>query len=161
MNQLPDFWRTEVFHPLSVHFPIALLLIATAFIALSFISKKLHWVHSGSILLFLGSLSAWISIYTGDLADGIVSRQICDPTVLKDHENFAYYTAWVFSAASLIDLSKYFLELFKKPIFRVFVLIAALVGCYCLVQTGHKGANVVYQQAGGVYVPSNDCSEFE
>ena len=28
---MPDFWRKELWHPVIVHFPIALLLVATFF----------------------------------------------------------------------------------------------------------------------------------
>lgn len=151
-----------MYHPLSVHFPVALLIIATVFIAISFFSNNSLWENSGKLLLILGSIAAWISIYTGNLADGIVSRQICDPTILKDHENFAYYTAWTFSIASLLAIVQFLIEGLRKMfVLKIFVLLAMLAGSYFLIKTGHKGASVVYQQAGGVYVPSADCAEFE
>lgn len=162
MNQPADFWRTEVFHPLSVHFPIAILSIATVFVIVSLFSKNPLWKNSGAILLIIGTVSAWVSIYTGDLADGIVSRTICDPTVLKAHENFAYYTAWSFSIASFIVILQHFIHGLRIiPLARIVVLLSMIAGTYFLVEAGHKGAKVVYQQAGGVYVPSADCAEFE
>ena len=115
MTELPDFWRTEVFHPLSVHFPIALLTIAFVFKAIGIWSYKETWKLGGSILLATGLAGLWISIYTGNLADGIVSRKICDPTVLKDHQNAAYVTAWIFTAAMAFDL---FLPVLKNTFGR-------------------------------------------
>lgn len=104
----PDFWRTEIWHPLSVHFPIALLLVSTLIKIIAAGLKKGHnatWWNLGSVILYSGCLTVWVSIYTGDMADAIVARKICDPTVLKSHEIAAYYVAYLFSAASVIDIA--------------------------------------------------------
>lgn len=104
METLPDFWRTEVFHPLSVHFPIALLFIALLFKSMALFSRKESFSLGGSILLVLGVMGSWIAIYTGDLADGVVARTLCDPTILKDHENYAYTTAWICISFGFVNL---------------------------------------------------------
>ncbi|PTX43414.1 putative membrane protein [Christiangramia gaetbulicola] len=160
MDQLPDFWRTEVFHPLSVHFPIVLLLMATLFKLIGLWSSKITWDHGGRFLLILGVLGVWVSIYTGNLADGIVSRQLCDPTVLKEHENFAYTTAWIFTAALAIDILMRFIDLIKTKIVSIVLVILMIAGSGSLAYVGHLGAELVYQQAAGVNIPSEDCSEF-
>lgn len=161
MNEIPDFWRTEVFHPLSVHFPIALLLVATFFKIVSLWSRNKVWPQAGSILLGLGILGAWIAIYTGDQADGIVSRKLCDPTVLKEHENMAYITTWIFTAGFALDLAlTYGLLNFKKNIFKFILVLGMLSGSILLGYAGHLGATLVYQQAAGVYTPSEDCLEY-
>lgn len=160
MAELPDFWRTEVFHPLSVHFPIVLLLMATLFKLIGLWFSKLTWDHGGRIMLFLGVIGIWISIYTGDLADGIVSRQLCDPTVLKDHENLAYTTAWIFSGALLLELLMRYIDLIKTRIFSIILVLLMLAGTGMLMYVGHLGAELVYQQAAGVNIPSENCAEF-
>ncbi|MDX5348621.1 MAG: hypothetical protein LPK19_15400 [Hymenobacteraceae bacterium] len=161
MAGIPEFWRTEVFHPLSVHFPVALLLAAFVFKLISLISKNYVWVKGGSVLLIAGTVAAWLSVYTGNLADGAVSRTICDPTVLKDHENAAYTVAWLFSAATVLDLLNISNRLsFNKTIQNIAVILLLAVGSAYLVYTGHSGATLVYQQGAGVYKPSPDCAEF-
>ncbi|MGO1586219.1 MAG: DUF2231 domain-containing protein, partial [Mesonia sp.] len=40
-------------------------------------------------------------------------------------------------------------------------LILLLIGNGFLMYVGHLGATLVYQQAAGVYVPTEDCQEFE
>lgn len=153
-----------MWHPLTVHFPIALLLFATVTKLVAMFLKQpsaLFWQRAASYLLYAGAIFAWLSIYTGNLADGIVSRKICDPTVLKGHENAAYYLAYLFSAATVADLCQWtgwFKD--RAKLIRIFVLLLMLGGTWFLVQAGHSGARVVYQQAGGVNVPSSDCSEF-
>lgn len=160
MTELPEFWRTGVYHPLSVHFPIVLLLMATLFKLIGLWSSKLTWDQGGRLLLILGVIGAWVAIYTGDMADGIVSRQLCDPTVLKDHENLATITAWIFSVALLLDLLIKYLEKLKNKIFYIILVLLMLAGSGTLTYVGHLGAQLVYQQAAGVNVPSEDCSEF-
>ncbi|MDT0295441.1 DUF2231 domain-containing protein [Mesonia ostreae] len=164
MNALPEFWRSEVFHPLSVHFPIALLFTALVFKCIALFYKRETFRLGGSILLLLGVIGSWVAIYTGNLADGIVARTLCDPTILKDHENFAYTTTWIFTVAVMLDLICYFfsqqlgtLALWVKRL----TLILLLIGNGFLMYVGHLGATLVYQQAAGVYVPTEDCQEFE
>ena len=160
MVELPDFWRTEVYHPLSVHFPIVLLLMATLFRIIGLWSSRITWDQGGRLLLILGVIGVWIAVYTGDLADGIVSRQLCDPTVLKDHENMAFTTAWIFTAALFLDFLRRFVEFFKNRVVSIILVLLMLTGSGTLTYVGHLGAELVYQQAAGVNVPSDDCSEF-
>lgn len=164
MNELPDFWRTEIFHPLSVHFPIALLIFAFFFKLISLKYKRELWEMGSTVLLVFGVLGIWIAVYTGNLADGIVSRQICDPTVLKDHQNMAYVTSWIFTVTLAADLLKFLKSNFlsgKKRILNLLVVLLMLTGSGFLIYVGHLGASVVYQQGGGVYMPAEDCNEFE
>lgn len=160
------FLRTEIWHALSVHFPIALLLFSTLTMLISFVFKadsRRYWQYAASGLLLTGCAAAWISVYTGDLADGIVSRKICDPTILKDHEIAALTMTYLFTGASALSL----LWLFKvlKPILSLLclysILILMLVGSAYLVYAGHLGASLVYQQGAGVLNHSVDCDAYE
>ena len=162
MEEIPDFWRTEVFHPLSVHFPIALLVMAFLFKVVALKYSREVWVKGGTVLLIIGVVTLWIAVYTGDLADGIVSRKICDPTILKDHENMAWATAWLFSAGLAVDLLRQLnYNIFKNLLFKTLLILLLAIGVGTLTYTGHLGATLVYQQAAGVYVPSGNCAEFE
>lgn len=115
----------------------------------------------GSFMLYAGCVCAWISMYTGDLADGVVSRKLCDPTVLKDHEIAAYNLAYSFSAAALLDLALFInLVKVKQKLIELLLVILMLVGSGYLVYAAHLGARVVYEQAGGVNVPTGDCAGF-
>ncbi|MCA1761798.1 MAG: DUF2231 domain-containing protein [Cryomorphaceae bacterium] len=147
---------------MSVHLPIGVLAIALLFKLISGFRAGSTWKTGGSVLLYIGTAGAWVAIYTGDLADGIVSRELCDPTILKDHENGAYITAWLFTAASIIDLLTFLgSRILKKTHFTWLVILLMTVGTGFLGYVGHLGATLVYQQAAGVYTPSDDCAEFE
>jgi uncharacterized membrane protein len=161
-----DFMRPEVWHPLSVHFPVALLPVATVTLLISFIVNKTnrrHWQIAGTFLLFAGCLMAWVAIYTGNVADGIVARKICDPTVLKDHELASETMTWLFTASSLLMIAV-LTDLLRRPLKSITVLLALLLmltGTGYLVYTGHVGATLVYEQGAGVKNHSVDCAEYE
>jgi uncharacterized membrane protein len=158
--------RTEVWHALSVHFPIALLVFSTLAMLISFFvsdNKKHYWKHAASGLLYAGCITAWIALYTGNLADGIVSRKICDPTILKDHEIASQTMTYLFTAASILNLLSSF-KIFKPLLHTISsyaILVLMLIGSGYLVYTGHLGASLVYQQGAGVYGHSVDCNEYE
>lgn len=164
MNEIPEFWRTEIWHPLSVHFPIALLTFATLFYVVSFFLKGnagKTFALMAKILLLFGVAAAWLSIFTGNKADGAVARSICDPIVLKDHEISAYTSTIIFSVAAFLLLIPD-LSLIKKfrRVLQLVVLGGLLAGSGYLVYTGHLGATVVYQQGAGVYKPDANCTGF-
>jgi uncharacterized membrane protein len=157
-------WRTEAWHPLTVHFPVALLLFATlAKLVAVFVKPQpaAFWHRMGAYLLYAGTVGAWLSIYTGDLADGIVARKLCDPTVLKQHELASYNMAYLFTGATLFNLSRMLgWTKWYSRLFPVLVLMLMLAGSAILVYTGHLGAKLVYEQAGGVRIPPSDCAGF-
>jgi len=162
MNELPNFWRTEVWHPLSVHLPIALLLMASLFKIFGLRGRPAYLQPAGTSLLLIGALGAWVAVYTGNLADGVVTRQICDPTVVKAHQNASLTMAWLFTAATVADVTVMagFVDKYKS-LFKALVVVLMLVGSGFLLYTGHLGATLVYQQGAGVHQPAEDCREFE
>jgi len=158
---LQEFFDIQTWHPLTVHFPIAFLSLSgllSIYLIFKF-QKTLAQFNLG--LLFLGVVSALISLYTGDIEDGKVSRTLCDPTVLKDHENFAYYTVYVFSACFVLWSVKIYssFKKFKTGLISL-ILILNLAGLVSLAYVGHLGASLVYEQAAGVSLPSDDCKGF-
>lgn len=166
MMDSSEFMRPEVWHALSVHFPIAILPVATITLLVSFFlngNKRDNWRTAATLLLFAGTLMAWIALYTGGVADGIVARKICDPTVLKDHEIAGEAMTWIFTAASALQLIS--MTNLVRPRLRaagIFIaLVLMLTGTGYLVYTGHVGATLVYDQGAGVKNHTVDCSDYE
>lgn len=162
--EIPSIWREEVWHPLSVHIPIATLLLAslTAIIGL-IIKDKTYCVFTKRmtfVMLAIGVLSGWIAIYTGELAYSVEVRKICDPKVLQEHQWWGYATLIVYSIVLVFEIAKKNLSTKILAIIKVVPLILLIAALFGLVYTGHLGASLVYQQGAGTYKPSPDCSEF-
>jgi uncharacterized membrane protein len=159
--------RTEIWHALVVHFPIALLSVSTLTMLMSFVAKSgtRHWQTAATGLLLAGCLTAWVSVYTGSNADGKVSRKLCDPTVLKDHENAGKTMTYLFTAAAIINVAAMAKPLSSrlqlKKIVSVVTFILMLGGTGYLIYAGHLGASLVYEQGAGVKNHSVDCSDYE
>lgn len=159
---VPDFWRTEIWHPLLVHFPIATLILGSGLILLGTVVKNKFLSDMSKVLLVLGTLCIWFAIYTGDLADSVVARKLCDPTVLESHETNGIISGWIFSLVSILILMDYFKIAAKlKYLMKYIIVSLSLIGSAFLIVTGHLGATLVYQQAAGVYMPSETCLEFQ
>lgn len=168
MNELPSIWRTELWHPLLVHFPIVLLLGAALLWVISplFSTSNARFTKKMSrVMLYVGSLSVWVTIYTGTLADSIVTRTLCDPTVLESHENAAFTVGYLFTTAALLDAIDFIplkqLALVKLRFKGWIVTLLLVAGSLYLGYTAHLGANLVYQQSAAVYQPTEGCTEFE
>ena len=162
---LPSMWRTELLHPVSVHFPIALLIVGSAFYILSVFFKKhevlRHLKFFSFLLILIGTISAWIAIFTGGLAEEIVGPNLCDPDVRLNHEDFAYYTAYIFTTFVVLHLISQRLSQRLSSIFFVINVFLVLSGSALLGYVGHLGATLTYQQAAGVYNPGPECKGFE
>lgn len=118
---------------------------------------------AATLLLFAGCLTAWLAIYTGNVADGVVARKLCDPTVLKDHEIAGERMTYLFTAAAILTglfLTNVFMTRLKQLAFCL-AFILMLTGTGYLVYTGHAGASLVYEQGAGVKNHEVDCSEYE
>ena len=162
-------WRKELVHPLFVHFPIALLVIGSfllLFARTNLLTKaKNNLLFSSRLLLVIGSLFSWLSVYTGTLAYNVVGREVCDPIVLANHESYGYYISIIFSALTLLELSfKFITDRLNTILFKflkTLSLLLAIGGTVFLGYEAHLGGKLVYQQAAGVHQPSDNCKEFE
>lgn len=165
MNQIPSMWRTELWHPMLVHFPVATLLLATiAGLCAWFVrtgNTKVFLSDITSFLLLIGVATGWIGIYTGLLAYNIEVRKLCDPQVLKQHQNWAYIAMIIYSLALVLQLLPKWLKKTPGILALITSCLLLFTGSLALAYCGHLGAAVVYQQGGGTYKPAADCKEFE
>lgn len=165
MNGIPSIWRTELWHPKFVHFPIVCLLLATitgiiAFLLSKNYPAKAHLKFTMSLLLWCGVVFFWVTFYTGKLAYSVEVRKICDPTVLKDHLLWAYISGVIFSLAMVVDIIKrIWIAIASKWLMPVIVILM-IAGSVFISYDAHLGASLVYQQGAGVYKPPEGCPGF-
>ncbi len=137
-----------LFHPIAVHFPIALLMFA----ALLYVSApfcKSHgttarvaadWVFgAGMIALVVAAIGGFIAYYTVPHDDAFHGDMV-------DHRNWAVGTAVVFVVLALWRLS---LAKAARPTGAFFGLMM-LAGAVLLGITGFKGGDLVFEHGFGV-----------
>jgi uncharacterized membrane protein len=162
---LPSMWRSELLHPISVHFPLALLMVGSLFYVLSvFFSRHLFFKNLRKfsyILIIIGTVSAWVAIYTGSVAENVVGEKLCNPDIRFAHEDYAYYVGYLFSIFCLFHIFSETLSPKLSAFFLWLNVCIAIGATAILMYVGHLGATLTYQQAAGVYVPGEECKGFE
>src|SRR5688572_1195661 len=104
---IPSLFRPELWHPLTTHFPIALLSVG-AMLKLAGMLRAARTrdflFESGVLMSAIGVTGAWLAWYTGGIAEEEVNSKICDPTLTHLHGDYAFYVTLAFSAITVIDL---------------------------------------------------------
>ncbi|TDL98944.1 hypothetical protein ERX27_00445 [Macrococcus brunensis] len=131
-------------HPLIVHFPIALLLLATI-IELISLKYRGQLNMTGTILLVVGVVTGIISYMTGDSAERFAEMHFGEVEgLIHQHEQMALTSIILFGSAAVIKLYTHFSAKFKKELLIV-VLILSVFGSGFLAYTGHLGGRIVYE----------------
>lgn len=133
-------------HPLIVHFPIVLLLLAfaTQLGALFFWKKELSLITA--LLLLGGLLSAYLAStvfhpHTGELSEA--AQQVLDL-----HDRYADYTLWASGLGFLTKIASHFL--LKRTLWMEIIVAAILaVATWSVSSAGHYGATLVHLHGVG------------
>jgi len=80
---------------------------------------------------------------------------------LKTHENYAYYLAILLTGISILEILRLSFTLPFRKIQNFVLTLGLIICCVGVSYVGHLGAELVYQQAAGVYTPDENCAEFE
>ncbi len=147
--------QIELLHPIINHFTIAFLFVGVIVKLIGFFCRKKpiypKVLSFSRILLTIGVGFAVCSIITGEIADDIVEKQLCELDVLQIHEKIAYATASAFVPALILDwLRKWAPK--KWLTFVSSILYICATGL--LILLGALGGDVVYSQGGAV---NNEC----
>jgi uncharacterized membrane protein len=174
MLTLPPIPSWQAIHPLVVHFPIALLLIAPVFIVIGVALKperSFPFLLTALILMTFGTVSTFVAASSGEGAGELVGNAAQAKAVLEQHEELAEITEIAFSALTLIFASILFVpRLLKREPTRAISTILPLVflifyatGAVTLANTAHQGGRLVHElgiraqmQPGGAASRSGD-----
>lgn len=145
MNMFSDY---PSLHPLAIHFPIVLILLAAAF--QSIVVWKPQWIQIKWTTLIIMA-AAFLSA----LAASTVFHAMLSPSapqkswaVFNDHEKYAQYTLWV---SGLTLALKAIGDLYKidKRSYHSIVLTSAVAAAIFLSIAGHHGARLVHIEGVG------------
>jgi uncharacterized membrane protein len=140
-------------HPLVVHFPVALLLVAPLFVLLGSVFREAGkcFFMAALIVMSLGTVGIYIAVPTGEAASKLAPRTDEVASVLTRHEALAGQTRAAFTALTLLFgaglIASRFIKLRRAV---VAVLLVAFLGLYAagallLANTAHNGGRLVHQ----------------
>ncbi len=142
-------------HPLIIHFPIALLMVAPLIILIGLVMPKQGraFMISAFILMLLGTVAVFVAVSTGSVAGELAERVNNVESVLEEHEELAETTRMVFSALTvLFGVIVFAPMLFKKELSRMIMIPLSLAfllfygsGVVLLMNTAHQGGRLVHE----------------
>ncbi len=134
------------YHPLVVHFPIVLLIMALMFQILSFFYFKKEFGWTTFILLALGVIATWLSSNTFHAMPGPIAGKARE--IFVTHERMANFTLWFGLGALLFKTVSLFILRIKWWAEMAVALL--LVGSAITVSiAGHHGAMLVHMEGIG------------
>lgn len=150
MELIPE-WAPNL-HPLFVHFPIALILLAVLMDLLNFFLPDEWWDDTKTTILYgIGTLSAIAAYYTGTLAADSVMLSAEAQPVLTEHADWAWLTVWFYGVYAVFRITATWWTSGKYRMkFHVGFFLVSLVGVYFLYQAGDHGAQMVFKHGVGV-----------
>ena len=131
-------------HPMLVHFPIALFTTALGLEILGLLLKK-PALHDAAVIVYVlaaiaSPLNAWTGLHAAD-------EQNLHHPVLERHELFALITTW-FSVASLPVL--WFIRQKFSQYFRWLLILCMTIAVGCVTIAAYNGGRLVYEYGIGI-----------
>lgn len=149
MNEHHEMEAVDAFpnyHPLIVHFPIVLLIIATLFQLLSFFVFKREFGWVTLILLALGVITAWLSSNIFHAHPEELTGRAKE--IFETHEQMAELTWWFSLLAFIGKIGSHF---FLKGKIWLEIIISFLLTASAITVSiaGHHGAMLVHMEGIG------------
>ncbi|MBN2732692.1 MAG: hypothetical protein JXR26_09705 [Balneolaceae bacterium] len=148
MELIPE-WAPNI-HPLLVHFPIGIILLAVLMDLLNFFLSDKWWDDLKTTILYgIGAVSAIITYYSGTLAADSVFLPSGAQSVLNEHADWAWWTIWFFGLYVVLRIAFHYLGLIRRRDIRIIAFITVLPGLVFLYETGDHGAKMVFGYGAG------------
>ena len=151
---MPPLPSWNALHPLIVHFPIALLMVAPILVIVGLLVKgRRPFLASALLLMVLGTAGAWLAVATGNSAGELAERLPGVKAVLERHEDMAETTRTVFTVLTLVfgslvtvpwALRREPPRLVRLGAHAAFLAIYAGALVY-LANTAHQGGRLVHE----------------
>jgi uncharacterized membrane protein len=146
------------YHPIIVHFAIALTMAGVVFRLLSLPRGRFAFANAAAAsLLLAGSVAVVLAALSGDAAHPPVERVPGAATAVKEHEESGEWARNVMIAVGVVEiLALVFARRGKARPFQLASAVLCVVGAAVVVRTGQLGGDLVYSYAGGVGIRTGD-----
>src|SRR5881628_1880221 len=150
------------YHPIIVHFAIALLIIGVIFRWVSLTGRAPFTGPAAATCLLLGAAAAFLAVHSGTDAHGPVERIPGVRQAVMDHEDAGHWARNVFLVVALLEIAAFVAKKRSVQIARVALWSSAAVGIFgfaAILKAADKGGDLVYDYAGGVGIRSGDTTD--
>lgn len=150
------------YHPIIVHFVVALLLVGVLFRLLSLTGRFAFTNAAATTLIVLGTLASFAAVESGDDAHGPAERVPGARAAVMDHEEWGERVRNIFVVVSVLELAALALRSRGHRYARGAAMAAGvvgLVGAFVLYEAASHGGTVVYEYAGGVGVRTGNPAD--
>lgn len=150
-------------HPMIVHFPIALIIVAFASELAGAILHRDFFVKTGLLLMILGTLGGIAAYISGSIAGDGVTEAGPLGAALERHDDAATFALWTMIIVCVIRLFMAYKKWMTGWKQWLAVLLVAL-SVATIARTGYLGGELVFKHAAGVQLdlglpaPGNDES---
>ena len=164
MSGLPALPSWDGLHPLIVHFPIALLLIAPLFVLIGILVRRGRtFLWAALLLMAIGTTATFFAVSTGEAAGKLAERTPQINAVLERHEELAETTRAVFSVLTLlfaaILVAPTAFGRLRRPAFETVLPLLFLLfygaGVALLANTAHNGGRLVHELGVQALMPAS------
>ncbi len=155
MFALPPLQSWDALHPLVVHFPIVLLMVAPLFVVLGVLLPRSGraFLVAALVLMVLGTVSVYVAVPTGEATAELADRSPEINAVLEHHEELAETTRTLFTILTVIfavivigpGLLRRKLDRAPAAALSAVFLVFYLAGTLVLVNTAHQGGRLVHE----------------
>jgi uncharacterized membrane protein len=135
-------------HPMVIHFPIALLTAAVVVDVVALLRARTNWHRQAYVLLVVGTLGAAAAVVSGN-ADATLFRQGGMAADIQDHEDLGTVTFLLFLLVVLGRLPGILRPAVAAKRMWLWVLIGS-AGLVLLYFTSYHGGELVYTHGVGV-----------
>ena len=150
------------YHPLIVHFAIALAIVGVLFRWISFTGAVKFAGPAAAALLLLGTAAAVVAAQSGSDASVDVEALPGAAALVREHGEWGLRTRNVLLAISALEI--FAVVVTRRDWTRPALLGSGALGLaalLCVFETGERGGDIVYAHAGGVGTRSGDPADVE